>query len=94
MSVTLMIVLEPPTGKPVSMARVNNRRLLIEAAAEAVHEAERKAEEWAGDDEVLGRLQKDEAGRLRRALALVIPEVQLELAEGANSLRGGNGRLV
>jgi hypothetical protein len=42
----------------------------------ALDEAEQLAERMAEEDELLGQLQHDEAGRLRRALELVLPELR------------------
>lgn len=79
--VSLYITFEPDHGDPVTLARVRKRALLLDAAGEAILEAERKAERLASEDALLGELHRDEVGRLRRALERVLPE--LRLAAGA-----------
>jgi hypothetical protein len=76
MKLGLYITLEPAEGKPVTLARVSDRSLLTGAARTAIREAEEKVELMAAEDEVLGTLQLQEAGRLRKALELVIPELR------------------
>jgi hypothetical protein len=75
-TVGLYITLEPENGEPVTLARVRKRALLIEAAGEALLQAEQLAERMAVEDALLGELQRDEAGRLRRALELILPELR------------------
>ena len=75
-TVGLYITLEPENGKPVTLARVRNRALLLDAAEAALLDAEQLATQMAGEDAVLGELQRDEVGRLRRALELVLPELR------------------
>jgi hypothetical protein len=75
-TVGLYITLEPEHGEPVTLARVRKRNLLLEAAGEALLQAEQLAERMAVEDVLLGELQRDEAGRLRRALELVLPELR------------------
>jgi hypothetical protein len=76
MSVRLYITLEPERGKPVTLARVNDRDLLVDAALLALQEAESIADEMASQDTTLGLLQRQEASRLRQALELVLPEIR------------------
>ena len=75
-TVSLSITFEPENGDPVTLARVRKRGLLLDAAGEAILEAERKAEQMASEDELLGQLHRDEVSRLRRALELVLPELR------------------
>lgn len=76
MGVRLYITLEPEHGKAITLARVNDRELLGNAALAALREAESMADEMASQDETLGQLQRQEASRLRQALELVLPELR------------------
>lgn len=76
MSVRLYITLEPERGKPITLARINDRDLLLDAALSALQEAEAEATEMASQDKILGELQRQEASRLRQALELVLPEIR------------------
>jgi hypothetical protein len=77
MDVSLHLIYEIQ-GKPqISAARIKDKKLLVEAARRAIEEAERKAEEMAKIDELLGKLQAEEAERLGKVLTLLIPEVSL-----------------
>ena len=78
MRVGLYITLEPANGKPVTLARVQDSDLLLGVAAVALDEAEALADRMAEQDPVLGTLQRQEAGRLRNALELVIPGLRLQ----------------
>ena len=73
--VGLNITFEPERGKPVTLARVRERALLLDAAGAALLEAEEAAEQMAAEDQLLGELQRQEATRLREALELVLPEL-------------------
>jgi hypothetical protein len=75
-SIGLYITFEPEYGKPITLARVHERGLLLNAASTALLEAEAAAEEMAAEDDTLGELQRQEAGRLRLALELVLPELR------------------
>jgi hypothetical protein len=72
----LYIILEPARGKPVTLARVNDRELLTEVAVAALDEAERAVHQMASEDPVMGELQRQEATRLRTALELVLPAIR------------------
>jgi hypothetical protein len=76
MSVHLYITLEPERGKPVTLARVEDRDLLVNAALSALQQAEHLAVEMGSQDKTLGELQRQEASRLRQALELVLPEIR------------------
>ena len=74
-SVNLYITFEPERGKAVTVARVRDRSLLLDAAERAILEAESDAEALVTEDEILSELQRQDAARLRRALQLIIPEM-------------------
>jgi len=76
MSVRLNITLEPERGKPITLARVEDRDLLVNAALSALQQAERLAVEMGSQDTTLGELQRQEASRLRQALELILPEIR------------------
>lgn len=80
MRIGLYITLEPERGKPVTLARVEDSTLLLDAAEVALDEAEKRAQEMHEQDPVLGMLQRQEAGRLRSALELVIPGLRTAVA--------------
>ncbi len=73
MNVTLAILYAPPGRKPLSVVRINDRNLLSAAAAAAMREAEQSASELLERDEILGRLQLEEAAKLRRVLSVLMP---------------------
>jgi hypothetical protein len=75
-TVGLHIILESDRGEFVTIARVKKRALLLDAAGVALLEAEQLAERMASEDSLLGELQRDEAGRLRRALECILPELR------------------
>ena len=76
MQVGLYITLEPENGKPITLARVRDRKLLTNAAAAALLEAENTSDEMYREDQVLGQLQDQEVRRLRNALELLLPEIR------------------
>ncbi len=77
MSVKLYITLEPSGGgRPVTVARIADRGVLLDAAEAAIREAQGKVETLAEEDERLGFLQKEEVARLCRSLEGIIPELR------------------
>lgn len=74
MNVELMLVYTPPGGRPLTVARLGDRQMLIAAAQAAVVEAELRAEELATADAVLGEVERAEASRLRHVLGVLLPE--------------------
>jgi hypothetical protein len=72
----LYLVLECGSGSPVTLARVADRRFLVEAARHAISESQNRVGEMRAEDALLGELQNEESVRLGRALALAIPELQ------------------
>lgn len=66
---------EPPSHRsgPVPLARVVDENLVREVASAAVQQAESSARFVAGIDAVLGEARRDEAARLRRILARLLP---------------------
>ena len=76
MSIALYIVCEPKdAGKPLALARIEDRGALIAAARAAVSEAEARADHVESCDVVLGELQREEAHRLRNSLERLIPDL-------------------
>ena len=74
-NVSLLLVYEVPGGRPLTVARVDNSSLLLDAAQTAILQAEQRADALSEADEVLGRIERSEANRLRQVLALLIPGV-------------------
>ena len=75
-SVSLLLVYEPSGGRPLTVARVADPRMLVDAAHMAILAAEQRAAELAEADRVLGEVERAEAGRLRKVLTLLIPELK------------------
>lgn len=73
MNVVLAILYAPEGQKPVSVARVGDLDLLSAVAAKAIHEAEELASMLMESDPTLGALQLEEADKLRRVLAQLLP---------------------
>ena len=72
----LAILYEPEAGRPLTVARITDRRLLVAAAEAAIREAQDQASALQDADEVLGAFQHEEAERIRRVLGLLVPEVE------------------
>ena len=72
MGFVLAILYAPEGGRPLSIARVNNRKLLAAAAEEAVSESEATAGRLMDHDRTLGTLQREEAAKLRRVLSPLV----------------------
>jgi hypothetical protein len=75
-TVSVLVVYEPPGGRPLTVARVRDHRVLLDVAELAIMAAEHKAEELASADPVFGEVERAEAGRLRNVLNLLIPELR------------------
>jgi hypothetical protein len=91
------ILYEPERGRPLTVARVSDRRLLVAAAEAAIAEADERALALGDADAFLGAVQREEAERVRRVLAILVPELRpserrLELVaeevDGAPDFRG------
>jgi hypothetical protein len=75
-SVSLLLVYEPAGGRALTVARVTDPRMLLDAAQVAILAAELRAEELTAADRVLGEVERAEAGRLRKVLSLLVPELK------------------
>jgi len=82
-TVGLHITLESEQGDLVTIARINKRTLLLDAASEALAQAEQLAEQMAAEDVLLGELQRDEVTRLRLAFERMLPELRASAVTGA-----------
>lgn len=71
-SVALYIVLET-SGKPLGLARLTDREMVLDAARVAISHARQKAKSAGDVDPVLGQIQRAEAAQLAESLALVVP---------------------
>ena len=94
-SADLLIVYEPERGRPLTVARVGDRGLLVAAARAAIAEAEERAAALGEADEFLGAVQRQEAARIRHVLGMLVPELRgaeprLEVVgrEGDHARRG------
>jgi hypothetical protein len=76
-NVTLLLVYESAGGRPLTVARVQDRRILLDAAHFAIMAADQRAEELAAADRVLGEVERAEAGRLRKVLTLLVPDLKV-----------------
>ena len=74
-SADLAILYEPERGRPLTVARVGDRRLLIAVAQAAIAEADERALSLSEADEFLGAVQREEAERVRRVLTILVPEL-------------------
>ena len=74
-SAELAIVYEPERGRPLTVARVADRRLLIAVARAAIAQAEERASAIAQADRFLGTVQHEDAARIRRVLTILLPEL-------------------
>ena len=96
-SADLAILYEPERGRPLTVARVGDRRLLIAVAEAAIAEADDRAQTLGEADEFLGAVQREEAERVRRVLTILVPELRpserrLELVtEGTGEVDGAPG---
>ncbi len=69
------IIYRTPEGRPLSLAVIESRRLLREAAEIGLAETDAKAKQLYDADPVLGRIQMEEAEKLKRILsAFVCPD--------------------
>ena len=76
--VAIYIVAESrAAGKPMALARVEDRQVVLNAAEAAIAEAEARAADMEESDGLLAELQRCEVEQLRHSLELVIPELRL-----------------
>jgi len=76
-AVAIYIVAESSAaGKPMAIARVEDRQAVLNAAKAAIAEAEAKAVQIETMDTLLAELQRYEVEQLRRSLQRVIPELR------------------
>ncbi len=71
----LAIFYEPERGRPLTIARVGDRRLLLAVAEAAIAEADERARALDEADGFLGALQREEAERMRHVLGILLPEL-------------------
>ena len=86
MKTSLLIVYESADGaKALPVAKVDNRALLIGAARQAVQERRSEAAGLGRVDSNLGIIATEEANRLERTLAALIPGFEPEVTHQAAS---------
>ena len=76
MQVELAIVYRPSDGRAVSVAKIKDADLLVAAARAAVREAHDQAAILSETDGVLSSIQAEEADKLQRTLAVLIPALR------------------
>ena len=76
MQVELAIVYRPSDGRAVSVAKIKDADLLVAAAQAAVREAHDQAAVLSETDGVLSSIQAEEAEKLYRTLAVLIPALR------------------
>jgi hypothetical protein len=70
---SLTITYQAPGQRPLSVATVEDERLLRMAAQLALEQAEQRAAAVASEDPIMGMLQAAEVRRLRAALSILVP---------------------
>jgi hypothetical protein len=75
-NVSVLLVYEPDGRRPLVVARLDRRSVLVEFARTAISDAQARAMLLAGADRVLGDVQREEANRLLRVLSLFLPELR------------------
>ena len=76
-AVAIYIVAEcSAAGKPMAIARVEDRQAVLSVAKAAIAEAEAKAVQMETGDRLLAELQRYEVEQLRRSLERAIPELR------------------
>jgi hypothetical protein len=83
----LAIIYRLPDGRPLSVAMINNNNLLHNVADIAMADAQKKAEELCESDPVLGRIEMEEAGRLRRTLGFLLREQTAPATENSGAVQ-------
>jgi hypothetical protein len=73
MSIALYIAVEPGSGRPVSLARIDDPAVLRQVAKVAIHEARQRAARDAFRNLALGQIRADNADQLERHLGQLIP---------------------
>jgi hypothetical protein len=76
MNVSLHIVYEGSTDRPLTAVRTKNRELIRQVAETTVQEAFERAQLSGESDVFVGAIQKEEAERLQRVLKAMIPELK------------------
>src|SRR4051812_34144006 len=89
----LAILYEGSAGRPLTVARVADRSLLVAVAQAAICEANALANDLGETDAVLGAVQHEESERLRRVLGLLVPEVSKPTSDGVASALRNPGEL-
>jgi len=78
MSTVLYIVCEPKDeGRPLAVARIEDKDALMVAARAAVSEAKARARVAGRHDELLSELHQEAADRLKSSLEKLIPDLTL-----------------
>jgi hypothetical protein len=75
-SASLLLVYEIPGGRPLTVARTVDQKLLLNVAQHVLEEAGERAKALADADEVLGAVEREEVRRLRRVLEILTPELK------------------
>jgi len=81
---SLTITYQAPGQRPLSVATVEDDRLLRQVARLAIQQAEQRAAAVAAEDPVMGMLQAAEVRRLRAALSILVPGLAVPCLAGDN----------
>ena len=73
MKLTIDLVYHSPAGDKVTVAKLKDAGVILEASRRAIQEAKLKAKTAGEFDPILGDLLEDEATRAARALELLVP---------------------
>jgi len=76
-SVSVLLVYETPGGSPLTIARVADSRVITDVANAAVRAIESRADALAEADVILGEVERAEAGKLKKILSLLVPDLKL-----------------
>jgi hypothetical protein len=75
--IALVLLYEPRTakGRPVPIARVDDPRLINQAARSAIMAAQERADALLDVDDVLGAVGVEEVRRLKAVFRVLMPEI-------------------
>ncbi len=86
-SLAVLLVYAPQGGRPVTVARVSSRNVVVQVAEAAIAEAQVRAELFRETDEVLGGVEREEVIRLERVLKIFMPELLIDVTPRSRHLK-------
>jgi hypothetical protein len=75
--VSIVLLYEPTSGRPVPIARASDPALIVAVAKSAISDASARASRLYRANPIVGKVERAEVKRLKEVLALLVPDASV-----------------